>query len=130
MVLLDPLADALSVIKNAESVGKQECTVKPASKLIGNVLKVMKESGYIGEFEFEDDGKAGLYKVELAGRINKCGAIKPRHSVGADDLEKWEKQFLPARNFGTLILTTPAGVISQYQAREQNVGGQLLSFVY
>ncbi|RSD33752.1 MAG: small subunit ribosomal protein S8, partial [Methanohalophilus sp.] len=42
MVLLDPLADALSVIKNAESVGKQECTVKPASKLIGNVLKVMK----------------------------------------------------------------------------------------
>jgi small subunit ribosomal protein S8 len=130
MVLLDPLADALSVIKNAESVGKQECTVKPASKLIGNVLKVMKESGYIGEFVFEDDGKAGLYKVELAGRINKCGAIKPRHSVGADNLEKWEKQFLPARNFGTLILTTPAGVISHYQAREQNVGGQLLSFVY
>ncbi|WP_135613088.1 30S ribosomal protein S8 [Methanococcoides sp. AM1] len=130
MVLLDPLADALSMIKNAEAVGKDSCTIKPASKLIGNVLKVMKDRGYIGEFEFVEDGKAGVYTVELIGRINKCGAIKPRYSVGATEFEKWEKQFLPAKNFGVLILTTPKGVISQYEARENNVGGQLLSFVY
>ncbi|MBP2029232.1 small subunit ribosomal protein S8 [Methanohalophilus levihalophilus] len=130
MVLLDPLADALSVIKNAEAVGKPSCTLKPASNLIGNVLKVMKDGGYIGEFEFEDDGKAGIYRVNLIGQINKCGAIKPRYSVGAKDFERWEKQFLPAKNFGTLILTTPQGVMSQYEAREKNVGGQLLSFVY
>ncbi|KGK99534.1 30S ribosomal protein S8 [Methanococcoides methylutens] len=130
MVLLDPLADALSTIKNAEAVGKDSCTIKPASKLIGNVLKVMKDRGYIGEFEFVEDGKAGIYTVELIGRINKCGAIKPRYSVGATEFEKWEKQFLPAKNFGVLILTTPQGVISQYEARENNVGGQLLSFVY
>ncbi|NYT19879.1 MAG: 30S ribosomal protein S8, partial [Methanosarcinales archaeon] len=77
-----------------------------------------------------EDGKAGIYTVELIGRINKCGAIKPRYSVGATEFEKWEKQFLPAKNFGVLILTTPQGVISQYEARENNVGGQLLSFVY
>ncbi|WP_445476166.1 30S ribosomal protein S8 [Methanococcoides methylutens] len=130
MVLLDPLADALSTIKNAEAVGKDSCTIRPASKLIGNVLKVMKDRGYIGEFEFVEDGKAGIYTVELIGRINKCGAIKPRYSVGATEFEKWEKQFLPAKNFGVLILTTPQGVISQYEARENNVGGQLLSFVY
>ena len=130
MVLLDPLADALSTIKNAEAVGKDSCTIRPASKLIGNVLKVMKEKGYIGEFEFVEDGKAGIYTVELIGRINKCGAIKPRYSVGVADFEKWEKQFLPAKNFGVLILTTPEGVVSQYEARENNVGGQLLSFVY
>ncbi len=130
MVLLDPLADALSVIKNAEVVGKRSCVIRPASNLIGNVLKVMQDGGYIGEFEFEDDGKAGIYRVNLVGQINKCGAIKPRYSVGANDFEKWEKQFLPAKNFGTLILTTPMGVMSQYDAREKNVGGQLLSFVY
>ncbi|MDK2892418.1 30S ribosomal protein S8 [Methanohalophilus sp.] len=130
MVLLDPLADALSVIKNAEAVGKPSCTLKPASNLIGNVLKVMKEGGYIGEFEFEDDGKAGIYRVNLIGNINKCGAIKPRYSVGVKDFERLEKQFLPAKNFGTLILTTSMGVMSQYEAREKNVGGQLLSFVY
>jgi small subunit ribosomal protein S8 len=127
---LDPLADALSTIKNAEAVGKDSCTIRPASKLIGNVLKVMKDRGYIGEFEFVDDGKAGIYTVELIGRINKCGAIKPRYSVGVTEFEKWEKQFLPAKNFGVLILTTSQGVVSQYEARENNTGGQLLSFVY
>ncbi|MEL4305118.1 30S ribosomal protein S8 [Methanococcoides sp. LMO-2] len=130
MVLLDPLADALSTIKNAEAVGKDSCTIRPASKLIGNVLKVMKDRGYIGEFEFVEDGKAGIYTVELIGRINKCGAIKPRYSVGVTDFERWEKQFLPAKNFGVLILTTSQGVVSQYEARENNTGGQLLSFVY
>src|SRR6056297_711065 len=113
MVLLDPLADALSTIKNAEAVGKDSCTISPASKLIGNVLMVMKDRGYIGEFEFVDDGKAGIYTVELIGRINKCGAIKPRYSVGVTEFEKWEKQFLPAKNFGVLILTTSNGVVSQ-----------------
>jgi small subunit ribosomal protein S8 len=130
MVLLDPLADALSTIKNAEAVGKDSCTIRPASKLIGNVLKVMKDRGYIGEFEFVEDGKAGIYTVELIRRINKCGAIKPRYSVGVTDFERWEKQFLPAKNFGVLILTTSQGVVSQYEARENNTGGQLLSFVY
>ncbi|NOQ48789.1 MAG: 30S ribosomal protein S8 [Methanococcoides sp.] len=130
MVLLDPLADALSMIKNAEAVGKDSCTIRPASKLIGNVLKVMNDRGYIGDFEFVEDGKAGIYTVELIGRINKCGAIKPRYSVGVTEFERWEKQFLPAKNFGVLILTTSLGVVSQYEARENNVGGQLLSFVY
>ncbi len=130
MVLLDPLANALSTIKNAEDIGKQSCTIKPASKLIGNVLKVMKDNGYIGEFEFIEDGKAGIYEVKLIGRINKCGAIKPRYSVKSEEFEKWEKQYLPARNFGALILTTSEGVLSQIEARESNIGGQLLAYVY
>ncbi len=130
MVLLDPLADALSTIKNAEAIGKSSCTIQPASKLIGTVLRVMQSRGYLGEFEFIEDGKAGIYEVQLVGRINKCGAIKPRYSVGAVDFERWEKQYLPAKNFGILILTTSKGVISQYEARENNVGGQLLAYVY
>jgi len=67
-MLLDPLADALSVIKNAESVGKPECTIHPASKLIGRALKVMADRGYIGEFEFVDDGKSGMFRVKLLAR--------------------------------------------------------------
>ncbi len=130
MVLLDPLANALTTIKNAEAVGKSSCVVRPASKTIGNVLKVMQDMGYIGEFEFVDDGKAGVYDVTLAGKINKCGAIKPRYSVGTDNFERWEKQFLPAKNFGALIVTTSNGVMSQHDAREKNIGGQLLAYVY
>lgn len=129
-MLLDPLADALSTIKNAESVGKPECIIDPASKLIGSVLKVMKDKGYIGEFEFIDDGKSGQFKVELKGKINKCGVIKPRQSVKKLEFEKWEKRFLPAKGFGAIILTTPEGVMTHYEARENGLGGQLLVYVY
>ena len=126
----DPLNDAMSTIKNAAVVGKSECTIKPSSKLIGRVLKVMQESGYIDQFEFVEDGKAGKFKVMLEGRINNCGVIKPRYSVKKVDLEQWESRYLPAQDFGVLILSTTEGVISHVQARELGVGGKLLAFVY
>lgn len=127
---MDPLANALSIIRNAEDTGKHECTINPASKVIGNVLKVMKDEGYIGEFEFVDNGKAGMLKVSLVGRINKCGVVKPRFNVGKTDMEKWEKRYLPARNFGFLILTTSQGVMSHYDAAKKGIGGQILAYVY
>lgn len=126
----DPLADALSAIKNAEHKGKQKCIIKPASKLIGNVLDVMKEEGYIGSYEFRDDHRAGIYEVELIGAINDCGAIKPRFPVKRDEMEKWEKRYLPARDFGVLILTTNRGVMSNKKAKEMGIGGKLLAYVY
>lgn len=129
-MLLDPLADALSVIKNAESVGKPECVIHPASKLIGRALKVMADRGYIGEFEFVDDGKSGMFRVKLLGRINRCGVIKPRFSTKVTEMEKWEKRFLPARNFGVLILSTNKGVMAHSDARNRSLGGQLLAYVY
>ncbi|MEM0449004.1 MAG: 30S ribosomal protein S8 [Methanomassiliicoccales archaeon] len=126
----DPLNDAMSTIKNASVVGKKECTIKPSSKLIGRVLKVMEESGYINQFEFIEDGKAGQFKVTLQGKINNCGVIKPRYAVKKTELEKWESRYLPAQDFGVLILTTTAGVISHTKAKELGVGGKLLAYVY
>ncbi len=130
MTLIDPLSDALSVIKNAESTGKAECTIRPASKLISSVLKMMKERGYIAEFEFIDDGKAGIFKVKLQGKINKCGVVKPRFAVSKDEFEKWEKRFLPARDFGLLVITTSKGIMSHQEARQRGIGGRLLAYIY
>ncbi len=129
-MLLDPLADALSTIKNAESIGKSECTIRPASKVTGSVLKVMKDKGYIGDFELIEDGKSGIFKVQLKGKINKCGVIRPRHAVKNTEFETWEKRFLPAKGFGSIILTTPNGVMTHAEARENGLGGQLLAYVY
>jgi small subunit ribosomal protein S8 len=126
----DLLADALSHIKNTERIGKLECVIRPASKLIGNVLGVMQEGGYIEEFEFIEDGKAGIFKVKLSGRINDCNAIKPRLYVHANEYEEWEKRLLPARDFGMLVITTSKGVMSHAKAIENGIGGQLLAFVY
>jgi small subunit ribosomal protein S8 len=126
---MDPLADTLSAIKNAERVGKAECTV-PSSKIIGNMLKVMKEKNYINGFELIEDGKSGKFRVELSGKINECGVIKPRHSLGKDEFDKWEKRFLPAKNFGMLIMSTPKGVMAHSDAKEQKIGGTLIAYIY
>lgn len=128
-MLQDPLADVLSTIKNADRIGKKEC-VSRASKEIRAVLKLMQEQGYIGAFEFIDDGKSGKFKIELKGRIIDTNVIKPRFSVGVDEFEKWEKRVLPAKGVGLLILTTPKGVVDHKKARELQVGGKLLAFVY
>ena len=129
-MLNDPLADALTLIKNAEKAGKLECEVRPASKLVGHVLKVMQERGYIGPFEFVENDQGSRFRVKLNGNINNCGVIKPRHAIKKTDFEKWEARYLPAQDFGTLIVTTTAGVLSHYSAKEIGTGGKLLAYVY
>jgi small subunit ribosomal protein S8 len=126
----DTLSDALSGIDNAGDVGHLRHTIRPASALIGNVLEVLTDQGYIDGFEYVEDGKAGEYEVELKGAINECGAVKPRYAVGADEFERWEKRFLPAQNYGTLVLSTSSGVLAHGEARVQGVGGQLIAYVY
>lgn len=129
-MLNDPLADALSRMKNAERVGKAEVLVAPASKLIGRVLQVMQDAGYIGPFEFVDDGKSGGFRVSLVGQINDCGVIKPRYSIKKTDYDKWESRYLPAQDFGALILSTTKGVVAQDAAKAAGLGGRLLAYVY
>ncbi|MGQ9530396.1 MAG: 30S ribosomal protein S8 [Candidatus Bathycorpusculaceae bacterium] len=127
---MDTLANGLTTIMNNEMRNKRECVISPASKLLGRVLRIMQLSGYIGEFEFVDDGRAGKFKVQLLGRINKCGAIKPRFAVKVDEFEEWEKKFLPSRDVGILIISTPKGVLSHREAKEKHLGGRLTAFVY
>lgn len=127
---MDTLANGLTTIVNNEMRNKRECVISPASKLLGRVLRIMQLNGYIGEFEFVDDGRSGKFKVQLLGRINKCGAIRPRFSVRVDKLEEWEKKFLPSREVGLVVVSTPNGVVSHREAIEKRYGGKLLAFVY
>lgn len=130
MTLLDPLANALTTIVESEKRRLRECLVWPASKLMGQVLRVMQKNGYIGEFEFIDDGRSGKFKIQLLGRINKCGVVKPRYPVKLDGLEFWEKRYLPSRDLGTLVLTTSRGVVSNKEAKEKRSSGRLLAYIY
>ncbi|MGD0027992.1 MAG: 30S ribosomal protein S8 [Candidatus Bathyarchaeia archaeon] len=127
---MDTLANGLTTLVNNEMRNKRECIIRPASKLLGRVLRIMQLNGYIGEFEFVDDGRSGKFKVQLLGRINKCGAVRPRYSVGIEEFEEWEKKILPSREVGTMVISTPKGVLSHREAREKNLGGKLLAFVY
>jgi len=128
-MLQDTLADALSVIKNAERIGKNTCITR-ASKEVKSVLKVLQDNSYIGAFEFVGDGRGGKFKIELKGKVIDTNVIKPRFSIALDEFEKWEKRYLPARNIGLLVITTPKGIIDHKKAKELHVGGKLVCFVY
>lgn len=133
MVMLDTLANALATIMNNEMRGKKEAIIMPASKLIINVLRIMQQEGYIGEFEYIDDGRWGKVRVQLLGRINKCGVIKPRFSVKYIDLERmphWLRKYLPSRDIGILVLSTPQGVMTHKEALKRRIGGVLIAYVY
>ncbi len=127
---MDTIANGLTTIINNELRRKKECLIAPASKLLGNVLRVIQMNGYVGEFEFIDDGRAGKFRVQLLGRINKCGAVRPRFPVNSDVIEKWEMTFLPSRDIGVLVVSTSQGVMSHKEAVQKNIGGRLLAFVY
>ena len=124
------LSNLFASLQNAEMRRKKECTVIPASNLASEVLRVLKKGTYIGEFEKIEDGVGGKLKVELLGRINKCGVISPRFPVKASKLVDWEHRYLPAVEVGTLIVSTPQGVMSHVEAREKKIGGRLLGYVY
>ena len=126
----DPLNDALTKILNAEQAGKYNVDLAPASKLLGSVLEIMQTSGYVGEIEKNDDGRGGKYIVQLRGAINQCGVVKPRHSVRRQEFDKWEGRYLPAQDFGLLILTTNSGIMHHKDAKENRIGGKLLAYVY
>ena len=117
-MLLDPLADACSAIKNAEHVCRRIVIINPRSKLIGKILYIMQKYNYIGSFEPIDDGRTGKFQVQLLGRINKIGVIKPRQPVKARSIEEAEKLYLPASDFGILILSTSKGIMSHLEAKE------------
>ena len=130
MSLNDPLADMFSQLLNCERTGKDFCTVKPISKTMKKALDIMKDNQYIGDYEVIEDGRGGFLKINLLGRINKCGIIKPRFAARADEIEKFEKRFLPAKNFGIIIISTNKGMTTNKNIAKKGTGGKLIAYCY
>jgi small subunit ribosomal protein S8 len=129
-MLNDTLAAALSKILTASKIGASEVILNPMSKEIKIVLSLLKDEGYVGELEKISDYKGGTYKLNLIGNVNKCGVIKPRHSVGLKDYEKFEKRYLIAKDFGLLIVSTSKGMMTHQNAKKEGFGGVLVAFCY
>ncbi len=127
--MVDVLSDTLNKIKIYENIGKDQCTV-PDTKLVKAVLLALKKSNYVKEIEEIKSGKFPALKVTLSKKINDIGVIKPRHAVALDDYQKYEARYIPSRNFGMLIISTPLGIMSNKEAKEQKTGGRILAFVY
>ncbi len=123
----DIISDALNNIMNVKRLEKREVRIKRISKVLVNLLEMMKKDGYI---DFEIVGDVKKEAIVQIIKLNECRAIKPRYSVGVSELDKYIRRFLPSRNFGNLIISSNEGLIKQKEVYEKNIGGCLLAYYY
>lgn len=131
MSLSDPIADMLTRVRNGLR-SRHEIVTAKASKICEGVCRVLKEEGYIADFKRIDDGKQGLLRIYLKygaqgqdviteiQRVSKPGMRVYR---GAGDLPR------PMDGLGISVVSTSAGVLSDRQCREKNIGGEVLCIV-
>ena len=120
----DIVADALNQIMNAKKAGKANVVFKKHSKLLRNILDIAKKSGYL-TYEVKDNE----IKVEILN-LNEIRAITPRYTVAVKKINHYVRRFLPAKNFGFIIVSTNQGLIRHYEAEEQNLGGCLIAYMF
>ena len=131
--MTDPIADYLTRLRNAIKAGHKVVEV-PASNLKKELTKILFEQGYILNYKVEEDGPQGTIKVALkydkAGKVN---AIKKLQRVSTPGLRKYAShKDLPRvlNGLGIAIISTSKGVMTDKEARELNVGGEVLCYVY
>lgn len=130
MAMNNPLAAILSRLQNAERLGRREFTTTANSKIIKSVLAILQEQGYIAGFEETADRKGNTITVQLSGKLNKTGVVTPNFTVKQSNFEMFEKRYLPARDFGVLIVTTNQGIMTHKQAKTSKLGGKLIAYAY
>jgi len=130
-LLTDPIADMITRIRNAISAGHRHVEV-PASNMAKEITRVLLEEGYIGNFEFNEEGPQGSVRITLKyikdespiHEIKRISKPSRRVYVGKGDVP------LIKRGFGISILSTSKGIASDAVARSQEVGGELLLQVW
>ena len=129
----DPIADYLTRIRNGINANHRVVEI-PASNLKKEMTKVLFDKGYIQNFKFEDDGVQGSIKIALKyNPVTKKSAITKLERISTPGLRKYVKgDTLPRvlNGLGVAILSTSHGVITDKEARKENVGGEVLCYVY
>ena len=129
--LTDPIADFLTRLRNGVQAGKAEVNA-PYSKLKAEIARILKQEGYITNYEIETKGKFPEIRV-VTKVINRAPAITGLKRVSRPGLRKYVgSEEIPRvlGGMGVAILSTPRGVLSGREAKKQNVGGELLAFVW
>lgn len=122
--------DALRTIVNAEKRGKASVELKPVSTVMSSFLRIMKEKGYIKNYQVHDPHRVGRITVDLQGRVNDCKALTYRQDLKAKEIDQYTERTLPTRQWGYVVVTTPDGILDHEEAIKRNVGGQVLGFFY
>ena len=121
----DIVADVLNQMINAKKSGKNIVETPRFSKLLLLVLAIAKLKGYIKDYKVQDK----KLKIEMSN-LNNCKAIKPRYTVSVEQIERYAKRYLPAKNIGIIIISTSQGLMTHQTALEKNIGGSLIAYIY
>ena len=129
----DPIADLLTRVRNAQMAGHRIVEI-PASNLKKRITDILYNQGYILKYKFEDDSKQGVIKIALKyDATTKEPAIKTMERVSRPGLRQYAKpaEFRRVKNgLGVAILSTSKGVMTDKEAKAQNVGGEVLCYIY
>jgi len=132
-MVTDPIADFLTRIRNAQMAGHRLVEI-PASNLKKRITEILYNQGYILKYKFEEDNKQGLIKIALKyDAATKAPAIRSLERVSRPGLRQYSKpaDFKRVINgLGIAILSTSKGVITDKQAKAENVGGEVLCYIY
>ena len=129
--MTDPIADMLTRIRNASQMKHSKVTV-PASNLKMEVLRVLKEEGYISDYEKVEDGKQGLINITLR-YVDKMRAITGIKRISKPGLRVYAKSDeLPKvlNGLGIAIVSTSSGLMTDKEARQKKLGGEIIAFVW
>lgn len=131
MSLSDPIADMLTRIRNAGRVGKPEVKIRN-SKVCQGIAGVLKEEGYITDFDVIDDTKQGVLRVNLKYTINGDSVITEIKRVSKPGCRVYKSiKDMPhvLGGLGITVVSTSKGVMSDRKCRQENIGGELLCMV-
>ena len=132
MVMTDPIADMLTRIRNANQMRHENVTV-PASTLKINILNVLNEEGFIADYELVKDEKQGLVTIALKYTSENERVIKGLKRISKPGLKVYAQvDELPRvlNGLGIAIISTSKGVMTDRDARKQNLGGEVLAYVW
>ncbi len=131
--MTDPIADYLTRVRNGLMANHKIVEI-PASNLKKEITKILYNKGYILSYKFEEEGPQGLIRIALKyHRETKKPALKSIKRISRPGLRKYaEANNLPRvlNGLGIAILSTSKGVMTDKEARKQNVGGEVLCYVY
>ena len=132
MHITDPIADLLTRIRNASSA-KHETVEIPSSNMKKSIVQILFEEGYIKKYEVIEDGKQGIIKVWLKYTEGKNSVIVGLKRVSKPGLRVYaSKEELPRvlKGLGIAIISTSKGIMTDKKARRENVGGEVLAFIW
>lgn len=131
--MTDPIADYLTRVRNAIMAGHRVVEV-PTSKMKREITKILFDQGYILNYKFVEDGPKGTIKIALKyDPVDKVCAIKNLHRISRPGLRQYTgyKDMPRVLNgLGIAILSTSQGVMTNKEARERKIGGEVLCYVY